>query len=191
MDVRARARRALTRPSPRVRLTLMLVALIAGFTAALAVTVSLDPSTFVLGGGLALGGASALALTTRIRRSRERHRVVEVLEAAERARLLREFVAAREMERRGLWERLHDEVLQTTAGNLLRLDAARVLLEEGRIEQAGALMAEAGRTERQIFDDLRKLMAGMNVDPLGMPHVDPLQVLVAIPEREPAAPPGG
>jgi signal transduction histidine kinase len=186
MDVGARARRALTRSSPRVRLTLILAVLVAGMATAVAVTVSFDPSPFVLGGTIALGAASALAVTTRLRRSRERRRVLEVLEAAERARLLREFVAAREIERRGLWERLHDQVLQTTAGNLLRLDAARVLLEEGRIEQAGALMAEAGRTERQIFDDLRKLMAGMNVDPLGMPRADPLQVLVAVPEREPA-----
>ncbi|MGH2683209.1 MAG: hypothetical protein ACRDIX_08255 [Actinomycetota bacterium] len=110
--------------------------------------------------------------------------MVEVLKAAERARLLREFVAAREGERRALWDRLHDQVLQTSAGNLLRLDAARVLLEEGRDAQAGTLLTEAARTERQIFGDLRRLMGEMNVDPLGMPGDDPLQVLVAIPESE-------
>ncbi|HEV8681757.1 MAG TPA: hypothetical protein VGS09_03130 [Actinomycetota bacterium] len=190
MDVRVRARGAMTRPSPKFRLALFLALFLAGAATAVAMTVSFDPSPFALAGTIALGSASALAVATELKRSRQRHRVVEVLEAAERARLLREFVAAREVERRALWERLHDEVLQTTAGNLLRLDAARVLLEEGRIEQAGALMTEATRTERQIFDDLRKLMAGMNVDPLRMPGPDPLQVLVAIPEREPAPPVG-
>jgi signal transduction histidine kinase len=190
MDVHARARRALSRPSPGGRLVLFVALFLAGLAAAVVVTVSFDPSPFVLVGSIALGGASALAARTELKRLRERHRVVEVLEAAERARLLREFVAAREGERRELWERLHDQVLQTTAGNLLRLDAARVLLEEGRIDQAGALLAEAARTERQIFDDLRRLMAGMNVDPLGMTGGDPLQVLVAIPERQPAPPVG-
>jgi signal transduction histidine kinase len=157
---------------------------------ATAVTVSSDALPFVLAGTIALGSASALAASTQLKRLRERHRVVEVLEAAERARLLREFVAAREGERRVLWERLHDQVLQTTAGNLLRLDAARVLLEEGRIDQATALVAESARTERQIFDDLRRLMAGMTVDPLGMPGGDPLQVQVSIPELELAPPVG-
>jgi signal transduction histidine kinase len=150
MEVRARVRRALPRPSPRVR----------------------------------------LAWFPRLDRVRERREVVEVLGAAERARLLREFVAARARERRALWERLHDEVLQTTAGNLLRLDAARMLLEEGRVEEARALLAESARTERQVFDDLRRLMAAMNVEPSKVPSEDPLQVLVAIPEPDPAPPVG-
>ena len=150
MDVHARARRALPRPSPRVRLAWFL----------------------------------------RPFQVRERRQVVEVLGAAERARLLREFVVARARERSALWERLHDEVLQTTAGNLLRLDAARMLLEEGRVEEARALLAESSRTERQVFDDLRRLMAEMNVQPSRMPSEDPLQVLVAIPEPDPVRPVG-
>ena len=148
MDVHARVRRALPRPSPRVRLAWFL----------------------------------------RPFQVRERRQVVEVLGAAERARLLREFMAARAGERSALWERLHDEVLQTTAGNLLRLDAARMLLEEGRVEEARALVAESSRTERQVFDDLRRLMAEMNVQPSRMPSEDPLQVLVAIPEPDPVRP---
>ena len=150
MEVRARVRRALPRPSPRVR----------------------------------------LAWFPRLVRIRERRQVVEVLGAAERARLLRGFVAARARERRALWERLHDEVLQTAAGNLLRLDAARMLLEEGRIEEARTLVAESSRTERQVFDDLRRLMATMNIEPSRIPSEDPLQVLVAIPEPDPAPPVG-
>lgn len=150
MEVHARVRRALPRPSPRVRLAWFL----------------------------------------RLVRFREHRQVVEVLSAAERARLLREFVAARERERRTLWERLHDEVLQTTAGNLLRLDAARMLIEEGRTEEARALLAESSRTERRVFDDLRRLMAAMNVEPSRIPSEDPLQVLVAIPEPDPAPPVG-
>ena len=120
---------------------------------------------------------------------RERREVIEVLSAAERARLLREFVAARARERRALWERLHDDVLQTTAGNLLRLDAARMLLEEGREEEARTLLAESSRTERQVFDVLRRMMAEMNVEPR-MPSEDPLQVVVAVPEPDPASPVG-
>jgi signal transduction histidine kinase len=154
MEVHARVRRALPRPSPRVRLVWF------------------------------LAGAGRLA------RLRERRQVVEVLGAAERARLLREFVAARARERRALWERLHDEVLQTAAGNLLRLDAARMLLEEGRIEEARTLVAESSRTERQVFDDLRRLMAAMNVEPSRIPSEDPLQVLVSIPEPDPTPPVG-
>jgi signal transduction histidine kinase len=150
MEVRARVRRALPRPSPRVRLARLLR--VVGF--------------------------------------RERREVVEVLSAAERARLLREFVAARARERRALWERLHDDVLQTTAGNLLRLDAARMLLEEGREEEARTLLAESSRTERQLFDILRRLMAEMNVEPTRMPSEDPLQVVVAVPEPDPASPVG-
>jgi signal transduction histidine kinase len=150
MEVRARVRRALPRPSPRVRLERLLR--LVGF--------------------------------------RERREVVEVLSAAERARLLREFVAARARERRALWERLHDDVLQTTAGNLLRLDAARMLLEEGREEEARTLLAESSRTERQLFDILRRLMAEMNVEPTRMPSEDPLQVVVAVPEPDPASPVG-
>ena len=184
MDVRARVRRALPRPSPRVRLAWFLAG--AGTAAAVAGTAAESP--VLLGGAIALGGASALAATTRLQRIRERRQVVDVLGAAERARLLREFVAARERERRALWERLHDEVLQTTAGNLLRLDAARMLLEEGRVEEARTLLVESSRTERQVFDDLRRLMAAMNVEPSRMPSEDPLQVLVAIPEPDPARP---
>jgi signal transduction histidine kinase len=150
MEVRARVRRALPRPSPRVRLERLLR--LVGF--------------------------------------RERREVIEVLSAAERARLLREFVAARARERRALWERLHDDVLQTTAGNLLRLDAARMLLEEGREEEARTLLAESSRTERQLFDILRRLMAEMNVEPTRMPSEDPLQVVVAVPEPDPASPVG-
>jgi signal transduction histidine kinase len=135
---------------------------------------------------IALGGAAAATLA----RLGERREIVDVLGAAERARLLREFVAARQGERRALWERLHDEVLQTTAGNLLRLDAARMLLEEGRIEEARRLVAESSRTERQVFDDLRRLMATMNVQPSRTPGEDPLQVVVDIPEPDPAPPVG-
>lgn len=124
-----------------------------------------------------------------VRRS-ERGEAVEVLESAERARLLREFVAAREGERRALWEFLHDQILQTTAGNLLRLDAARMLLEEGRVEEAHALVGEAARTERKIFDDLRRAMTGMRIEPPSTPSDDPLQVLVAIPDPDPAPPVG-
>jgi signal transduction histidine kinase len=118
----------------------------------------------------------------------ERAQVHGVLEAAERARMLREFVAAREGERRALWESLHDQVLQTTAGNLLRLDAARMLLEEGRTEQARALLAEAARTERQIFDDLRRLMTGMRIEPSKTLSDDSFEVVVAVPEPETAPP---
>jgi hypothetical protein len=128
-----------------------------------------------------------LTALLRPRRTRERREAEEVLGAAERARLLREFVAGRELERRAVWERLHDEVLQTTAGNLLRLDAARVLLEEGRLEQAGALMVEAASTERRIFEDLRRLMAEMNVDPLGTSSHS-LGALLSVPEPQPASP---
>jgi signal transduction histidine kinase len=148
MDVRARVRPALPRPSPRVERLLRLV----GF--------------------------------------RERREVIEVLSAAERARLLREFVAARARERRALWERLHDDVLQTTAGNLLRLDAARMLLEEGREEEARTLLAESSRTERQVFDVLRRMMAEMNVEPTRIASEDPLQVVVAVPEPDPTSPVG-
>jgi signal transduction histidine kinase len=186
MDVLAAVRRALSRPSPRVRLALLSTAA----ATAVAVTAAMDPSPTLLAGTFAVGGGLALAAGTELRRARERHQVVEVLEAAERARLLREFVAAREGERQVLWERLHDQVLQTTAGNLLRLDAARVLLDEGRDAEARALMTEAARTERRVFDDLRRLMAEMNVDPLRMPGADPLQVLVSVPEPEPAPPVG-
>ena len=184
MDVRTGARRALPHPSPKVRLGVFLVLFVAGSAAAVSLMVSFNPSPLVVAGTIVLSAGSAMAVATEVRRLRERRGVIEVLEAAERARLLREFVAAREGERRTLWERLHDDVLQTTAGNLLRLDAARVLLEEGRIDQARAIMSEAARTEREIFDDLRQLMAGLNVDPLGVPGRDPLQVLVAIPESE-------
>lgn len=123
-------------------------------------------------------------------RRSERGEMLEVLEAAERARLLREFVAAREGERRALWEFLHDRVLQTTAGNLLRLDAARMLLEEGRVEEARVLVGEAARTERKIFDDLRRAMTRMRIEPSRTPSDDPLQVVVAIPEPDPAPPVG-
>jgi signal transduction histidine kinase len=184
MEVRARVRRALPRPSPRVRLAWFL----AGAAIAVAVAGTAAASPILLGGAIPLGGASALAVTTRIVRTRERREVVAVLSAAERARLLREFIAARERERRALWERLHDDVLQTTAGNLLRLDAARMLLEEGRAEEAIRLLTESSRTERRVFDDLRRLMAAMNVEPSRTPSEDPLQVLVAIPEPQ-AAPP--
>jgi signal transduction histidine kinase len=184
MDVGTGARRALPHPSPKVRLGVFLVLFVTGSAAAVSLMVSINPSPLVVTGTIVLGAASAIAVATEVKRLRERHGVIEVLEAAERARLLREFVAAREGERRTLWERLHDDVLQTTAGNLLRLDAARVLLEEGRIDQARALMSEAARTERRIFGDLRRLMAGLSVDPLGNPGGDPLQVLVAIPEPE-------
>jgi signal transduction histidine kinase len=102
--------------------------------------------------------------------------------------MLREFVAARERERRALWESLHDQVLQTTAGNLLRLDAARMLLEEGRIEEARVLLAEAARTERQIFDDLRRLMTGMGIEPPMTPG-SPIGIGVAVSELGPASPP--
>jgi signal transduction histidine kinase len=186
MDVRAAVRRALSRPSPRVQLALFSIAA----ATAVAVTAAVDPSPPLLAGTFAVGGGLALAAGTELKRARERHQVLEVLEAAERARLLREFVAAREGERQVLWERLHDQVLQTTAGNLLRLDAARVLLEDGRDAEARALMTEAARTERRVFDDLRRLMAEMNVDPLRMPGADPLHVLVSVPEREPAYPVG-
>jgi signal transduction histidine kinase len=164
--------------------------LLAGAGIAAAIVGTALSSPVLLGAAMALAGASALVTTTRLVRPRERRQVVEVLGAAERARILREFVAARERERRALWERLHDEVLQTTAGNLLRLDAARVLLEEGRIEEARSLVTESSKTERQVFDDLRRLMAAMNVAPSRIPSEDPLQVLVAIPEPSPAPPVG-
>jgi hypothetical protein len=127
---------------------------------------------------------------TRVRRGlqAERTKANGVLEAAERARMLREFVAAREGERRALWESLHDQVLQTTAGNLLRLDAARMLLEEGRTEEARVLLAEAARTERQIFDDLRRLMTGMGIEPPMTPG-SPLEIGAAVSELGPASPP--
>lgn len=127
---------------------------------------------------------------TRVRRAlrEERTEVNGVLEAAERARMLREFVAAREGERRALWESLHDQVLQTTAGNLLRLDAARMLLEEGRTEEARVLLAEAARTERQIFDDLRRLMTGMGIEAPTTPDDTAIEVVATIPEPS-AAPP--
>lgn len=187
MDVRARVRRAVSHPSPRTRLGLFVAA---AAVAAVAVA-SLKPAPQILAGAIALAGIAVLTAVTEYARKREQGEVLEVLDAAERARLLREFVAAREAERRALWERLHDQVLQTTAGNLLRLDAARMLLGEGRVEEAHSLMEQAARTERKIFDDIRRLMTGMHIEPSTAPSDDPLQVVVAIPQPDTAPPVSG
>lgn len=114
----------------------------------------------------AAAGALAAWAALRVASGREHRQAADARDAAGRARLLRQLLEARADERRRLWEGLHDLVLQTTAGNLLRLDAARLLLAEGRTQDAVGLLQEAVRTERGVFDDLRRLMAEMGVEPI-------------------------
>lgn len=54
---------------------------------------------------------------------------------------------------------LESGAIQMVAGNLLRFDAVRTLLETGRITEATVLLEQAVRTQRSVLDELRSLEA--------------------------------
>jgi signal transduction histidine kinase len=95
------------------------------------------------------------------RRQGERRR-----EERERIRLFEQLIAAEQDERRRLALFLHDGAVQSLSGIALMLDAVGHAIEDGRPDDAQAVLATALERQRETIQSLRDL--SFNLEPLAL-----------------------